>query len=69
MNSLDPKDLKKEIGELREEIHLLKSKHQIDGIGRVSLGNQILTVDRTIAISDILNKISALDKRLSKLGG
>jgi hypothetical protein len=69
MNSLDPKDLKKELDELRKEFDLFKSKNHIDGIGRVSLGNQILTVDRTIAISDILNKISALDKRLSKLGG
>jgi hypothetical protein len=67
MNSVDPKDLKKELAELRKDFEKFKGQYHIDGTGRVSLSNKVLTVDRTVALSDILNRISNAEARLNAM--
>jgi hypothetical protein len=67
MNSVDPKDLKKELAELRKDFDKFKGQYHIDGTGRVSLGNQVLTVDRTISMSSLMNRLTELENTVNAM--
>ena len=56
-------NLKREVAELRKTVDFLVKNNKIDGNGRISLNNKVLTVDRTVNISDLINRIKALEDR------
>lgn len=62
MNVVERLDaLEKQVRELKDEIKAIKNKNMVRGGGAITLHNASLDVDRTVRISDILNRLEKLE--------
>ena len=60
-------ELKKELADIRKDLNKVLNDKRVSGVGGLSLSNKVLTVDRTVNISDIMNRIAAAEARLDSM--
>ena len=60
-------ELKQELADIRKDLNKVLNDKRVSGVGGLSLSNKVLTVDRTVNISDIMNRITAAEARLDAM--